>query len=456
MRHVGALRTRRSFVAAFAVAIAVAIGPRPAISQSPTEKTPWVESIRIDGSINPAVADFVALAIDYGHSHGAQAVLIEIDTPGGLLSATRKIVETMLSAPIPTISYVSPSGATAASAGTFIVEAANIAAMAPGTSIGAAHPVEMGSDIPKGPIADKIENFTAAFARSIARERGRNQDWIESAVRQSVAIGDNDALSRHVIDIVAPDVPSLLAQASGRVVKVGGGATVTLDLRGAAVRDFSMTAGQRILNTLADPNLMYLLLVGGIMGLYFEFAHPGVFFPGAAGAIALLLALASFQMLPINLSGLLLIILGVALIVSEVFISSYGVFGIAGVIAFMLGSMLLVNTGQSDLTINRGIILGTAAAMTLAIIGLGYIVMSERRGRSTTGREGLIGEVGEVRDAIAPGAPGRMFVHGEIWRASATESIAPGMRAKVDAVSGLELKVSPVAARGGVSDGGAG
>jgi membrane-bound serine protease (ClpP class) len=445
---------RLILIAACALVLTVSNPSHLAHSQSEAAKAPYVERVRIDGAINPAVADYIASAIKYGQSHGAAALLIEIDTPGGLLNATRKIVETLLSAPIPTISYVSPSGATAASAGTFIVEAANIAAMAPGTSIGAAHPVEMGGEIPKGTVANKIENFTAAFARSIARQRGRNQDWIESAVRQSVAIGENDALARRVVDFVAPDVPSLLAQASGRIVTVGGGATVKLDLRGAVVREFGMTAGQRILNTLADPNLMYLLLVGGIMGLYFEFAHPGVFFPGAAGAICLLLALASFQMLPINLSGLLLILLGVALLISEVFVTSYGVFGIAGVISFVLGSMLLVNTGQTDLTINRGIIGGAAAALALAIIGLGYIIMSERRGRPTTGREGLIGQIGEVRDPIAPGAPGHMFVHGEIWRACADEPIAAGTRAKVDAISGLELKVSPVPARAGATGGG--
>jgi membrane-bound serine protease (ClpP class) len=447
MKSVNKARATIVFVAVCAWGL-VAITTACRVGAQTRPGNSWVELVRIDGSINPAVADYLASAIDYGQQRGAAAIIIEIDTPGGLLSATRKIVEKLLSAPLPIISYVSPAGATAASAGTFIVEAANIAAMAPGTSIGAAHPVEMGGEIPKGPVATKIENFTVAFARSIARQRGRNEDWIESAVRKSMAIGDNDALARHVVDIVAPDLPVLLDKASGRSVKLGNGAVVTLELRGATVRQFRMTAGQKILNTLADPNLMYLLLVGGIMGLYFEFAHPGVFFPGAAGAICLLLALASFQMLPINLSGLLLILLGVALLISEVFVTSYGVLGIAGVIAFVLGSMLLVNTGQTDLAINRGIIAGAAGGLAIAIIGLGYIVMSERRGRPTTGREGMIGEIGEVREAIGPGKTGRMFIHGEIWRARADEPIAAGSRARVEAVNGLELKVSRVTDHG--------
>ncbi len=256
---------------------------------NPPSAQKWVELITVDGSINPAVASFIDDSIDSASRGGAGALVIELDTPGGLLTSAEQIVKSLLAAPVPVIVYVAPSGAAAASAGTFITEAANIAAMAPGTTIGAAHPVEeTGSDI-KGVMGKKIENFTATFARNIAQDRGRNEDWIEQAVRHSVAIGEREALQQKVIDIVAPDLRSLLVQASGRKVQVAG-KDVTLDLADAVVRRGAMTAGQRVLNTLADPNIVYLLMMAGMLGLYFEFAHPGVFLPGVAGAICLLFA----------------------------------------------------------------------------------------------------------------------------------------------------------------------
>lgn len=407
-----------------------------------TAATPWVELITIQGTINPAVNDYIESSLADAYSRGAAALVIELDTPGGLLSSTRRIVRDLMNAPLPVIVYVAPTGASAASAGTFITEAGNIAAMAPGTTIGAAHPVELsGSGMP-GAVSKKIENFTASFARGIARERGRNQQWMEAAVRQSAAIGDDEALEKHVIDIVAPDLKSLLTQASGRTVKVAG-KPVVLQLADALVTPREMSTGQHLLNSLADPDLMYLLLIGGLLGIYFEFAHPGVFLPGVAGAICLVLALTSFQVLPINLSGLLLILIGVALLILEVYVTTFGVFGIGGVIAFVLGSLFLINTGETNLTINRGIIAGAAVVLSAAILGLGFLVIRDRRGAATTGREGLIGMIGEVRDAIAPGAPGHLFVHGEIWRAISSEPLAPGTRAEVTEVRGLELKVRP-------------
>lgn len=408
-----------------------------------TEATPWVELITVEGMINPAVADYIEGSLADAYGRGAAALVIELDTPGGLLSSTQRIVRDLLNAPLPVIVYVAPAGAAAASAGTFITEAGNIAAMAPGTSIGAAHPVEMTGSGLQGVVGTKLENFTASFARSIARERGRNEQWMEAAVRQSVAAGDNEALEKHIVDIVAPNLKDLLKQASGRTVNVRG-VPVVLHLDGALVVPREMSTGQSLLNTLADPNLMYLLMIGGLLGLYFEFAHPGVYLPGVAGAICLVLALTSFQVLPINFSGLLLMLLGVALLVTEVFVTSYGVFGIGGVVAFVIGSLLLINTGETNITVNRGIIAGAAAVMTIAVLGLGYLVIRNRRGPSTTGREGLIGQVGEVRDPIAPGAPGHLFVHGEIWRASSDQALRPGMHAQVTAVRGLELEVRPI------------
>ena len=216
---------------------------------------------------------------------------------------------------------------------------------------------------------------------------------------------------------------------------------MTLALADATVRRVRMTPGQQLLNVLADPNIVYLLLMAGLIGLYFEFAHPGVIFPGVAGAICLLLALASFQVLPVNLTGLLLIFLGVGLLISEAFVTSYGILGLGGVTAFVIGSLFLIDTSKTDLAVNRNIIYGAAAALTLIILGIGYIVARERRSRSTTGAEGIVGEVGEVREAIAPGAPGKVFVHGEIWRAVSTDALSPGARARVKSINGLELQV---------------
>ncbi len=360
----------------------------------------------IDGSINPAVASYIEDSLAAAKADGASALVIQLDTPGGLLSSAEKIVKDLLAAPVPVIVYVAPSGASAASAGTFITAAANI-----------------------------------TFARSIAQQRGRNEDWIEQAVRHSIAIGEREALAKNVIDIVAPDLRNLLTQASGRKVQVAG-KQITLALADAAVRLVRMTPGQHLLNTLADPNIVYLLMMAGLIGLYFEFAHPGVIFPGVAGAICLLLALASFQVLPINLTGLLLIFLGVGLLISEAFVTSYGILGLGGVSAFVIGSLFLIDTSKTDLRVNRDIIYGAAAALTLIILGIGFIVARERRRRPTTGLEALIGEVGEVREPIAPGAPGKVFVHGEIWRATSSDALEPGARARIKAVNGLELQAA--------------
>jgi membrane-bound serine protease (ClpP class) len=423
-----------------ALAIAAACAARSLAASPAASSPPQVDLISIDGSINPAVASYVEDSINYASSSGAAALVIELDTPGGLLTSAEKIVKDILGAPIPVIVYVAPSGASAASAGTFITEAASVAAMAPGTTIGAAHPVEEGGGDVKGVMGEKIENFAASWARTIAEQRGRNQDWMEEAVRHSASIGESEALSKHVIDIIAPDLRSLLKQASGRTVKVNG-REVTLALADATVQRVAMSFGQRVLNTLSDPNIVYLLLMAGIVGLYFEFAHPGVVFPGVAGAICLLLALASFEVLPINLAGLLLIFLGIGLLVAEAFVTSYGIFGVGGVISFVLGSLFLIDTSKTNLEVNRGMIAGAAVALSAIIIGLGYIVARERGRRAVTGPEGLIGEVGEVREAIAPGTPGKVFVHGEIWRASSLDPIAAGTRAEITAIHGLELEV---------------
>jgi membrane-bound serine protease (ClpP class) len=401
-----------------------------------------VDAIEVAGPINPASADFIADSIAQAQTDAAAALIIQIDTPGGLLSSARDIVKAVLNSPVPVIAYVAPAGASAASAGTFVVEAANVAAMAPGTTIGAAHPIEMGGGNIEGTLGQKMENFTASFAKTIAHQRGRNEAWMEQAVRKSSALDDREALKLHVIDLVAPNLPTLLKQVTGRQLSLPGGRTVTLQVAGATINNRSMRFGQNVLNRLADPNLMYLLMLAGLLGLYFEFAHPGVYLPGVVGAICLLLALASFEVIPINLAGFLLILLGAALLVSELFVTSYGVLGIGGVIAFVLGSLFLVDTSQTNLAVGRTTIAGAAVAFSALVLGLGYVVMRERRRPATTGREGLIGEIGEVREAIQPGSAGRVLVHGELWRAVSNTSLAPGTPVRVMAVRGLEINVA--------------
>ncbi len=395
--------------------------------------------IQIDSSINPAVADFIEGSIEAASRSGARALVIELDTPGGLLSTTRRIVKDLLGAPIAVIVYVAPAGASAASAGTFITIAANIAAMAPGTTIGAAHPLEMGGLEEKGAAATKMESYAASFARTIAEQRGRNQAWVEKAVRQSASIGDSEALRLKVVDIVARDLTDLMRQASGRRVIVGE-RTLTLDLEGAPIVYREMTLKERLIDKLSDPNIVYLLMMAGLLGLYFEFAHPGVYAPGVIGAICLLLALMSFQVLPINNAGLLLLLLGIGLLTAEVLTPSHGILGLGGVIAFVLGSLFLIDTSQTNLVINRGAIAGVTVALVAGMAGLAWL-LAERRRPALTGREGLVGEVGEIRQAVAPGAAGWIFIHGEMWRATSEQRLEVGAAARVKAVKGMELEV---------------
>ncbi len=414
----------------------------PAASAEKSNIARHVDLIEITGPINPASADFVTDSIRQAEADNASALVIEIDTPGGLLSSAREMVKALLNSRVPVITYVTPSGASAASAGTFIVEAANIAAMAPGTTIGAAHPLEIGGGALQGALGQKIENFTASFAKAITHQRGRNESWMEEAVRHSSAIDEREALKLHVIDLVAPSLHDLLVMASGRRVSLPGDKKVVLALTDATIYRREMRLGQSILNRLADPNLMYLLMIGGLLGLYFEFAHPGVYLPGVAGAICLLLALASFEFIPLNTAGLLLLLLGTGLLISELFVTSYGVLGIGGVFAFALGSLFLIDTSQTDLAVNRGAIAVVTIIFSALILGLGYIVMRERRRPAISGREGLIGELGEVLEAIAPETAGRVRVHGELWRAVSDTPIKRGATVQVRSIRGLELEVT--------------
>jgi membrane-bound serine protease (ClpP class) len=333
---------------------------------------------------------------------------------------------------------VAPSGAGAGSAGVFITLAAHIAAMAPGTNIGAAHPVAGGGQEVKGVMGEKIENFTASFSESIAQQRGRNTEWAIQAVRKSVSITEKEALKIKVIDLVAKDIDDLLEQAHGRKVDIEGQKR-ELALKGARVQRYEMSLKQKVLNTIADPNIAYLLMMAGILGLYMEFAHPGVIFPGVAGAICLLLAFASLQLLPINYTGLALVVLGIALLIGEAFYPSFGVLGIGGMISLTLGSLLLFDTPMSDFGVDRTIVFTAVGTLGSFVLAVSYLVFRSQKEKVTLGVEGLIGEIGVVKDKLSP--TGRVFVHGETWRAEADNEIDGGEKVEVVGVEGMVLKV---------------
>jgi membrane-bound serine protease (ClpP class) len=410
------------------------------VAQTNDSATPHVDLIVIDGSINPAVDDFIRESIARAKSNGARALIIQLDTPGGLLSSTRTIVKELLSAEVPIMVYVAPSGAGAGSAGVFITMAAHIAAMAPATNIGAAHPVAGGGQEVKGVMGEKIENFTASFSETIAQKRGRNTEWAIEAVRKSVSITETDALKKNVIDVIAKNLDDLLSQADGRKVDLDGRMT-TLSLKQVNVVRHEMTLKQKIVNAIADPNIAYMLLMAGILGLYMEFSNPGVLFPGITGAICLVMALISLQLLSFNYAGLFLIILGIALLVGEAFMPSFGILGIGGVISLALGSFLLFDTPNSDLTIDGTIVYTAVATMASLVLAIGYLVFRSQKARPTLGMDGLIGKTGEVRATLNPS--GKVFVHGEYWNAQ-TQADGPidvGDKVQIVGYEGMNLKV---------------
>ena len=397
-----------------------------------------VHYIVVDGVIGPAVAEYVGEAIERAKTDGAAALLIELDTPGGLLTSARAIVKDLLAAPVPVIVYVAPSGAGAGSAGVFITMAAHVAAMAPGTSIGAAHPVGgQGEDI-KGTMGEKIENFTASFSEAIARQRGRNVEWAVKAVRKSVSVAADEAARLKVVDLVARDRDELLARVDGRTVEVSGEKRV-LRLRPAEVQHYEMRFSQRVLAILGDPNIAYLLMLAGLLGLYVEFTHPGVFFPGVVGGICLLLALMAMQVLPVNTGALALIALGVVMLVAEAFLPTFGVVGVGGLVAFLLGSLFLFDSPGDEVQVARGIVLGAGGGLGAFMLVVGALVARRGRMPARLGVEGMIGAVGTARERLAPA--GSVLVNGEYWSAETDEAIEAGTPVEVTGVDGLRLRV---------------
>lgn len=412
-----------------------------ATSASAHAADPRVLVIRVDGAISPAASDFIQDGLAAAERDGMDALVIEIDTPGGLLSSTRTIVQALLGAKVPVLAYVAPSGAGAASAGVFIVMAANVAAMAPGTNIGASTPVQgSGADV-AGAMGAKVKSFTASFAKAIAEQRGRNVQWAANAVRRAVSATDREALAKNIVDIIATDLDDLLAQADGRTVTVDESEQV-LRVKGAKVTRLEMNLRQQVLGFLADPSIAYLLMLAGVFGLYLELSNPGTLVPGVVGALCLAISLASFQVLPIDTSGLVLLLLGLGLLVAELFLPSFGIVGGVGLVAFVLGSLFLFDGSEPGMYVDRWLIGSAAAAVGSVMLVVGTLVVSAMRGRATTGREALVGSVGEVRSRTAP--TGTIFVQGELWKAYSEQPLDEGAEARVMEVKGLTLRIAPV------------
>jgi membrane-bound serine protease (ClpP class) len=432
----------RGGIAATATAIALVAG----LVRAAPREAPFLARIVVDGTINPAVAEYVHEAIERASREGAAALVIQLDTPGGLLQSARAVVKDILGAPLPVVVYVAPSGAGAGSAGVFVTMAAHVAAMAPGTSIGAAHPVGgQGQDIP-GAMGKKVESFTASFSKAIARQRGRNVEWAAKAVRESVSLTAEEAAKRNVVDLVARDLDDLVVHSKGRTVDVAGTVrpldlTPTLDANHRVrVVDYEMRLSERLLNVLADPNIAYILMMLGLLGLYVEFTHPGVVLPGVAGAISLVLGLTALHILSVNYGGLALIALGAALLVAEVFMPSFGVLGVGGLLAFVLGSLFLFNNGEGrGIAVARSLIAGAAAAFALVGLVVGTLVVRSQRRRAGGGREGMLGAVGVARERLDP--DGMVLVRGEYWAATCDAPIERGEPVEVVAVDGLRLRV---------------
>ncbi len=399
-----------------------------------------VVSIKVEGSINPASAAFIKNAIDKASNQKAECLIIHLNTPGGLLKSTRVIVSDILESSIPVIVYVSPGGAHAGSAGVFITMAAHIAAMAPSTNIGAAHPVSMQGGM-DSTMSDKTTNDAAAFIRTIAKKRNRNLEWAEEAVRKSVSITEAEAVEKKVVDLVAQNEADLLKQINGRVVALNTG-DKTLQTANAKVDRVEMSFAEKFLDMISDPNIAYILMMLGFYGLLFELYSPGAVAPGVIGGICLILAFYSMHTLPINYAGLALIIFAIILFVLEVKIISHGVLGMGGVIAFALGSMMLIRTNSAleFIRISWGVIISATVATSLFFFFLIALAVKAQKAKPVTGIEGMVGEVGETLARLEPS--GMVRVHGELWKAeSVSGSIDKGQKIKVTAIKNLTLYV---------------
>jgi membrane-bound serine protease (ClpP class) len=397
-----------------------------------------VDVIEVNGVVNPVADRFIHDAIRIAEDDGAQCLIIELDTPGGLMESMHSIKKNILASEVPVVVFVSPGGARAASAGVWITLASHIAVMAPGTHIGAAHPVAMGGQEVSEDMEQKLVNDAVADIRSLAEKRGRNADWAEEAVRQSVSITEKEALQEGVIDFISDDLRSLLNDIDGWEITVAIGERV-LDTQDAEIRRIDMSLRYRILDTISNPNVAYILLLLGFYGLFFELSNPGSILPGVVGGICLILAFFALHTLPINYAGLLLIIFALILFIAEIKVPSYGLLTVGGVISMILGSIMLIKTPAEFLRISwMTIIPAVIVTVAFFVFAMG-MALRARLKKPTTGQEGLIGEIGMAKSRLAP--EGKIFVHGEFWNAVSNEPIEEGEEVVVEEVQRMKLKV---------------
>ncbi len=406
-----------------------------------TPSSAAVLKIVINDAIHPITEEYIGRALDEAQRNKDQALLIEINTPGGLLESTREIIEKILAAPVPVIIYVTPSGSRAASAGFFILESADVAAMAPGTNTGAAHPVTIGGGKIDDEMKQKMENDAAALMRSVAAKRGRNVEIAESAVRQSKSFTEQEALSNKLIDYVASSEEDLFKQMQGKTVKRFDGQTVILNLAGQPIRMFDMTLKQRILAFILDPNIAFILLAIGALALYAEFNHPGSVVPGTVGVVFILLAVFALNLLPVRFAAVVLILASFVLFALEAKFSTHGVLAIGGITTMVLGGLLLVDSPIPEMRVRLGTALAVSVPLGLITVFLMRIALKARANKVVTGVQGLVGERGVAQTPLSP--QGKVFVHGELWDAIASANLSPGQLVVVRGVDGLQLQVDP-------------
>ncbi len=394
--------------------------------------------IEISGSINPAVADFLKKGINKASGDGVSCIIIKIDTPGGLAESMRKIVKAIFASKVPVVTYVAPSGARAASAGVMITIAADIAAMAPGTNIGAAHPVGAGGKDIGGKMSEKVTNDMVAHVKSIAEKRGRNVQWVEKAVRESVSVTETEALKANVIDFVAKDLDDLIRQINGRKIENKG--VLKLDNPKKTMIEESFRT--KVLKIISDPNVAYILMMIGLAGLYFELSHPGAVLPGVVGGISIILAFFAFQTIPVNYAGFLLIMLAIVFFVMEMKIASYGLLSIAGITSLLLGSLMLFESNGTDMRLSWKVLVPTLVVVSGFFVAISGLVFKSQVSKPKTGARGLLGEIGVVKEAILQ--EGKVFVHGELWKAISKDPIETGTKVRVVRVINLVLEVEPI------------
>ncbi len=394
------------------------------------ETVPRVLAVELENDINPVTQEYVTDAIERGEREGYDAVVIQLDTPGGLDSAMREIIKKELDADVPVVVYVSPSGSRAASAGAFITLAADVAAMAPGTNIGSSTPVAVGGGEIPADLRRKVVNDAAAYARELAEIHGRNGDWAEQAVRSASNLGAQEALEQNVVDVVAPDLPTLLEEIDGMRTEPKG---FVLNTAGATVDQVEMSLWKRILDTLVDPNLIVLLMSIGVLGITIEILNPGLILPGTVGVIALIVGLFGLQVLPVSWAGVLLMLLAVGFFAAEAFVPSHGALALAGAISFVVGALMLFDPAGEGYQVSIWVALAVGGTLALVTAIVATKVIRARRAPTKTGREEMVGEIGVVRSAIAPS--GLVNVHGEIWKAHTDgEPLATGEYVRVQAI----------------------